>query len=77
MTDAIRTAASLDASDPLRRFRDRFHLPAGPEGAPAIYLCGNSLGPMPKAAAEEISEVLSQWSTLGVRGREEIGRAHV
>ncbi len=71
MTDAIRTAASLDASDPLRRFRDRFHLPAGPEGAPAIYLCGNSLGPMPKAAAEEISEVLSQWSTLGVRGHHE------
>jgi kynureninase len=61
----------LDASDPLGSFRDRFHLPVGPNGDTAIYLCGNSLGPMPKAAADEVQEVLTQWSTLAVRGHHE------
>ena len=43
-------ALDRDAADPLRALRDRFVLPVGPDGAPAIYLAGQSLGLQPKAA---------------------------
>ncbi|MGZ8312382.1 MAG: kynureninase [Allosphingosinicella sp.] len=50
-------AVAADAADPLRALRDRFHLPEG-----LIYLDGNSLGPMPRAAAERQREVVpQQW----------------
>jgi len=50
-------AASLDAADPLARFRDAFVLPAG-----IIYLDGNSLGPLPRAAAERAERaVREEW----------------
>ena len=39
-------ARSLDDSDPLAGFRDRFELP-GPAGE-RVYLLGNSLGPLPR-----------------------------
>jgi len=48
-------AASLDAADPLARFRDAFELPPG-----IIYLDGNSLGPLPRAAAERAERTVSQ-----------------
>ena len=41
--------------DPLRGFRDRFVLPEG-----LIYLDGNSLGPMPRAAADVLSRTIEQ-----------------
>ena len=48
---------SLDASDTLRHTRDRFALPAG-----VIYLDGNSLGALPKAAAERVrTTVDKEW----------------
>src|SRR6266436_4659132 len=43
-------AKQLDAEDPLRSFRDKFHLPLGKDGKPLIYFAGNSLGLMPKSA---------------------------
>ena len=43
-------AKQLDAEDPLRSFRDKFHLPLGKDGRPLIYFAGNSLGLMPKSA---------------------------
>ena len=46
-------AVAADAADPLRPLRDRFHLPEG-----LIYLDGNSLGPLPKAAASACSETV-------------------
>jgi kynureninase len=60
---------SLDAADPLRPFRDRFHLPPG-----LIYLDGNSLGALPKAAAARVretvdgewgEELIRSWNTRG------------
>lgn len=56
------TAAELDAADPLAAFRDQFEIPDG------IYLVGNSLGALPKAAREYLATELDRWATLGVEG---------
>ncbi len=59
-------ALKLDAEDPLRKFRDRFHLPLGKEGNPLIYFAGNSLGLMPKTARQFVEQDLDDWAKLGV-----------
>ena len=59
-------AKQLDAEDPLRAFRDKFHLPIGNDGKPLIYFAGNSLGLMPKAAREIVDQELDDWAKLGV-----------
>src|ERR1700682_4165336 len=59
-------AHQLDAEDPLRRFRERFHLPLGADGTPVIYLAGNSLGLMPKAARQIVEQELDDWAKLAV-----------
>src|SRR5438034_1783342 len=56
----------IDAQDPLRDFRDCFHLPLGKDGKPLIYFAGNSLGPMPKSARQILDEELDNWANLGV-----------
>ena len=60
-------ARSLDAGDPLARYRAQFAMPKGPEGKPAVYLCGNSLGLMPQSARSAVAQVLDDWASLGVR----------
>ncbi len=60
MTEA--TAAELDAADPLAHCRDLFEIPEG------IYLVGNSLGALPKAARRYVSVEFDRWATLGVEG---------
>ncbi len=72
---ASSTAAALDASDDLRAFRGRFRLPRGPDGSPAIYFCGNSLGPQPADAAARVQEILDDWARLGVHGHHAGDRA--
>jgi len=59
-------ARRLDAEDPLREFREKFHLPLGQDGKPLIYFAGNSLGLMPKAAGELVDQELDDWAKLGV-----------
>lgn len=61
-------ARALDAADPLAHFRDAFHFPVQPNGEPFIYLCGNSLGLQPKAAARYLAEELEDWRNLAVEG---------
>ncbi|MGH8100883.1 MAG: kynureninase [Chthoniobacterales bacterium] len=59
-------ARQLDADDPLRGFRERFHLPRGQNGEPLIYFAGNSLGLMPKAARAIVEQELDNWGKFGV-----------
>jgi kynureninase len=44
-----------DASDPIAALRDRFVIPDG-----VIYLDGNSLGPLPRAAASSLGRTIEQ-----------------
>jgi kynureninase len=59
-------AQKLDAEDPLRSFRNKFHLPLGKDGSSLIYFAGNSLGLMPKAARQIVEQELDDWAKLGV-----------
>jgi kynureninase len=61
--------ATLDRTDPLARLRAEFVLPPG-----VIYLDGNSLGALPKAARAKVSHVIDEewgqglvrsWATAG------------
>ena len=61
-------ARSLDQADPLAGFRDRFELPRGPAGESQVYLVGNSLGPLPTAARENVGSHLDRWGKSGVDG---------
>ena len=56
-------ALAADAADPLRPLRARFDLPEG-----LIYLDGNSLGPLPAAAAERLRGVVEEeWGDSLIR----------
>jgi kynureninase len=56
-------AAALDRVDELAPFHDCFVLPDG-----VIYLDGNSLGPLPKAAPARIEQVLQrEWGQSLIR----------
>jgi len=59
-------ALKLDAGDPFRQFRDKFHLPLGQDGKPLIYLAGNSLGLMPKSTKQIVEQELDDWARLAV-----------
>ncbi|MGV3493463.1 MAG: kynureninase [Ramlibacter sp.] len=69
MTTTLQDCQALDARDPLRELRDLFTLPEG-----VIYLDGNSLGPLPKAAPDRIARAVREewgeglirsWNTAG------------
>jgi len=62
------SATALDATDPLAAFRQEFHIPAGPDGRPCAYFCGNSLGLQPTSAAAAVAQELADWARLGVEG---------
>ena len=59
-------ARRLDAEDPLRHLREKFHLPLGADGKPFIYFAGNSLGLMPKTARKVVEQELDDWAKRAV-----------
>src|SRR5213078_5061001 len=59
-------ALQVDSEDPLRNFRQKFHLPLGKDDRPLIYFAGNSLGLMPKSARAIVEEELDNWAKLAV-----------
>lgn len=59
-------AQKLDAEDPLRHYRDRFHIPTRPDGQTAVYFAGNSLGLQPKSVRDAVTQELKDWAELGV-----------
>lgn len=61
-------ARELDRRDPLASFRDRFHLPPGPDGTPLVYFAGNSLGLQPKGVRSHVERELEDWARLAVEG---------
>jgi kynureninase len=61
MTPAEATAR--DAADPLRAYRDAFHIPEG-----VIYLDGNSLGPLPRTTPAALADMAErQWGDRLIR----------
>jgi kynureninase len=70
-------AQHLDAIDPLRGFAERFERPRTADGRPTIYLCGNSLGLMPREARTLVNEELDDWSRWGVEGHHHARRPWV
>jgi kynureninase len=63
------SCVTLDGQDPLAAFRDRFL----DDGA-TIYLDGNSMGRLPKAAVSRLLEMAEhEWGTILVRGWTESG----
>lgn len=61
-------AATLDAADPLRGWREHFAIPKQANGEPEIYLCGNSLGLQPDTTERYLREELEDWRKFGVKG---------
>ncbi|MCI0464841.1 MAG: kynureninase [Gemmataceae bacterium] len=59
-------ALALDARDPLRPYREQFLIPPRPDGLPAIYFCGHSLGLQPRGVRALIEQELDDWARLGV-----------
>lgn len=61
--------AELDAADPLAPFRDEFLLPED-----TIYLDGNSLGPLPRAARDRVRTMLDvEWGDGLIRSWNDAG----
>lgn len=58
----------LDLKDSLKSFKSKFEIPNFHTKKECIYLCGNSLGCMPKEANELLNEEIVRWKTLGVKG---------
>ncbi len=61
-------AQQSDREDPLKLYREQFHLPKDKSGKPLIYMCGNSLGCQPKNVTSYIDQELKDWAALGVEG---------
>ena len=65
--NSLAAAQAMDAADPLKHYRDRFHIPTFHE-KPVKYFTGNSLGLQPKATQAYVQQELDDWAKWGVEG---------
>lgn len=56
-------ACEMDRWDPLKSFRELFHIPPG-----TVYMDGNSLGLPPKAAGDALAKTFGEWRDLAIGG---------
>jgi kynureninase len=71
-------ALARDAADRLGSVRERFCIPKddSPSGYPELaYLAGDSLGPQPVDAADDVRRELEDWAAIGVEGHWRARRA--
>ncbi len=61
-------AKNQDQLDPLKQYRNLFHLPKDKQGNSWLYFTGNSLGLQPKSTQKYIQQELEDWASLGVEG---------
>jgi kynureninase len=65
--NSLAYAQKMDQDDPLKAFRDEFHIPII-DGQKVIYYTGNSLGLQPKRTRSYIEKELKDWEIFGVEG---------
>lgn len=70
---SIEYAQEQDENDPLRAYRDKFHIPVI-NGIETVYFTGNSLGLQPKSVKNYLDEELEAWKNWGVEGHFEAKR---
>lgn len=70
---SIEYAQEQDENDPLRAYREKFHIPVI-NGIETVYFTGNSLGLQPKSVKNYLDEELEAWKNWGVEGHFEAKR---
>lgn len=65
--NSLSFAQKLDAEDPLRSYRDQFHIPQV-NGKDCFYFTGNSLGLQPKSARSFVEQEMKDWEMFAVEG---------
>lgn len=64
----LKVSDQLEASDPVPSRRDQFEIPFDSKVRGSLYICGHSLGPLPRRARELVDHELDDWGRLGVEG---------
>lgn len=65
---SLEYALRQDKNDPLKSYRNQFHIPKNKYGEEWIYMTGNSLGLQPKTTKKYVKQELKDWKNLGVEG---------
>jgi kynureninase len=60
-------ARRCDKNDPLKKFRKKFYFPSG-DNKKLVYLCGNSLGLLPKSVKRAVNQELKDWKEKAIGG---------